>query len=500
MKNITKNMSLSVMSRIITMITGIVIQNQILVFFGSSLNGLTSSITQITSYLALIEAGIGMASIQALYSPLAKNDWDEVNGILSATGREYKKITLGFMSLLFGVSVSYPLLINGQVEYAIASWLTFLIGASNIISYIVGGKYKALLTADQKIYILYILDIIVAILSCIVRILLLKLGMGILIVQFAYLMCVLIKNLGYYLYVKKKYGSKLKDSKPLMNKIGQRWSVLIHNIAGMVVNQTDVTLLTIFATLKDVSIYSVYYLVFGQLISFIQMTFLTAPLATFGKQYNEDRDKFVNFYKIYEFGFTIFMSIICSVTLCLILPFISIYTKDVHDANYIDTFIPILFTLILFLNQIRIPAIICINVAGHFKETQLGAIIEAIINLTVSVALLCFTNLGIYGLLIGTVCSFCYRTVDVILYAYRKILKTGIINYLKTLFINLVVLLIIVLLFFWMYPLNCKSYLQWIVKACEVTLFTTICFVCINFIFNRKLIKIFFNTLKKWLK
>lgn len=61
-----------------------------------------------------------------------------------------------------------------------------------------------------------------------------------------------------------------------------------------------------------------------------------------------------------------------------------------------------------------------INAAGHFKETQWRAILEAVINITVSILLI--KPLGMYGLLIGTICSFAYRTTDIIYYAHKHIL------------------------------------------------------------------------------
>ncbi len=49
------------------------------------------------------------------------------------------------------------------------------------------------------------------------------------------------------------------------------------------------------------------------------------------------------------------------------------------------------------------------------------AIIEAVINIVVSVAAVQF--IGIYGVLLGTITALLYRTNDFILYANRKILK-----------------------------------------------------------------------------
>ena len=486
MKAITKNMSLSVLSRIVTMLTGIVIQNQILIAFGSDLNGLTSSITQIMSYLVLIEAGIGMASIQALYTPLANNDWAEVSGVITATGREYKKISATFSILLIITSLAFPLLVVEQVEYALAAVLTFLTGGSYVLSYIIGGKYKALLSADQKIYVLYSLDIAVALLSCITRLLALHMGGNIVAIQAINLVCVFLKNAGYYVYVKKVYKKIDYTAPPLMNSISKRWSVLVHNIAGIIVNQTDGMLLTIFRSLKDVSVYSVYYMIFGQLSTLIQSTFMQAPMATFGRIYNS-KGRVINFYKKYEFIFSIMLFVVSTCALCLSLPFIKMYTASVRDVEYIDGILPVLFMLTLVMNQIRVPSIIMINVAGHFKETQKGAIIESILNLSISLILLLFTPLGMYGLLIGTVCSYCYRTVDIIMYNYKHILKISISSFLVFLLINVGTMTALTGAFYVVYPITAEGYIQWFGKAVGFLLITIVIFVSVNILTNRKL-------------
>ena len=56
-KSLSINMVTSVLSRIVVLITGLIVQHFILQAYGSTLNGLTSSITQVMSYLVLFEAG-----------------------------------------------------------------------------------------------------------------------------------------------------------------------------------------------------------------------------------------------------------------------------------------------------------------------------------------------------------------------------------------------------------------------------------------------------------
>ena len=496
MKPMTKNMAFSIFARVTTLVTGLIVQRYILLAFGSSLNGLTSAITQVMSYLVLLEAGLGTASIQALYNPLQANDWDEVSSVISATRKSYQKITLLFGALLIVAAVLIPLMVAGEVDFVIAGLLTLLTGGSYIASYIFGGKYKALLTADNRIYVLYILDSISMILSCIFRIIALKNGAGIILIQGINLICVFLKNISYVIYVKRKYKQIDYSHKANFALIHKRWNVLVHQIAGIVVNHTDILILTTFSSLKLVSLYSVYNMVFSQLSTLIQGTFVQAPQGTFGREYNRGMEHFRKAYKIYEGFFTVVIFSISTISIIMILPFIRIYTKGVSDVNYISKVLPVLFTMILLMNQIRTPAVIAINVSGAFEETQTGAINEAVINLCVSLILYTFTPLGIYGLLIGTVISYLYRTADVLMYVYNRILHESILPYLKVVAIDMFILFCVYIAFVLACPIHVSSMIEWILTAMIVSITIGAIYVGINAI----LVKVFRNAVLTYLQ
>ena len=485
MKSISKNMIVTVLSRIVTLITGLIVQQRILVVYGSSLNGLTSSISQVMSYLVILEAGLGTASIQAMYGPLARKEWGKISGIITATGREYKKISISFFSLLVLASCLIPLAVQGQVEFAVAGLLTLITGGSYVISYILGGKYKALLIADRKMYILHMWDMFSVIMSCILRVGALALGQGIIIVQAINLGCVFIKNAGYIYYVKRKYNEINYQEKPDMFAIRKRWNVLVHSLAGLVVNHTDIMILTLFADLRIVSVYGVYNLVFSQLSSTIQSTFMSATQANFGHIYNKDKKSFEIAYGIYETGLTVLIFLVTTIALIMILPFVSIYTKEVTDITYIDSYLPILFALILLMNQIRIPSIMTINVTGAYKETQVGAIIEAAINLSVSLVLFFCTSLGLYGLLIGTVCSYVYRTTDVILFNYKYLLERKIVKYLRTVAVNVMLMVMLYIVFDIIWPVNTVNFLVWFLKASVISIICICTYLLGNLMLNK---------------
>ena len=108
-----------------------------------------------------------------------------------------------------------------------------------------------------------------------------------------------------------------------------------------------VIILTLFGTLKVVSVYGIYNMVFGQLSSIVKTTFMQAPQSSFGRLFHSDRYKFEDAFELYEFILSFILFVICSIALVMILPFVSLYTNGVDDVSYVDIKLPVLFTLIL---------------------------------------------------------------------------------------------------------------------------------------------------------
>ena len=94
------NVLTSVIGQVITIAMGIVIPRLVLVNLGSENNGLLSSITQALGYASLLEAGVGLASLQALYKPVAERDRPSVNAILSATNLYYQRTGLAYLLIV----------------------------------------------------------------------------------------------------------------------------------------------------------------------------------------------------------------------------------------------------------------------------------------------------------------------------------------------------------------------------------------------------------------
>lgn len=414
------NLLSAIVSEIIIVALGLMVPRLVLVNYGSEINGLLNSVTQITTYLTLLEAGVGTATLQALYGPVARGNKDDICGIMSATSRFYKRTGTIYGVILIAVALLYPYFVKTDLSYKLIFAVIILNGSASVFSYFLTAKYGLLLQAEGKTYISTNLTTVSQILISLSKVILILLGFNVIMVQVAYFTVSLIRIAYLLIYIRRHYKWLNLRVKPNYGAISQSKSVLVHQIAGMVFEQTDITVLSVLVGLKSVSVYSMYSMVYGMILTLVR----TVPSSfTFilGQAFNTDRKNYLKLLDIYEVYYMAITFALMTITCVLCLPFLELYTAGVEDINYINRALPYLFTLIYLLNNARSSSNMTINCAQHFRKTQYRALLEAIINLSVSI--ICCFKFGIYGVLFGTIAALFYRTNDVILYSNRKILK-----------------------------------------------------------------------------
>lgn len=245
----------------------------------------------------------------------------------------------------------------------------------------------------------------------------------------------------------------------------------MHQISGLIFNNTDTIILSTVCGLKAVSVYSLY----AMLISMIVMVLSTVTssfLFSLGQMYHSDRKHYGKLFECYELYYMALVFSLYAITYIFLLPFIRLYTQGVTDVNYLDPNLPILFVFLHLLSSGRGACNQAINVAGHFKLTQSRAIIESAINLIVSI--IAVPSFGIYGVLFGTIAALLYRTNDIILYANRKILNRKVwITYRRWL-LNLALFILVTVTGKWLLSfVSLDSYFSiigWAVAACIVVI------------------------------
>ena len=421
-KAIIRNVAVNISVQVVNAIAGFILPPLIVAAYGSTQNGMVASITQFIAYLSVVEAGIGAAGMAALAKPLYDNGKDKINSILSATRDFYSKAGLIFTFMILILAFVYPNIVKG-VDKLTAGLMVLVLSATVISDFFIIGKYRVLLIADKKYYVLGVVKIIGVILNTAISVILIKTDNSLLLVKFVSVSVYVSVYTALLIYVKKRYdfiNPKVKFDK---NTLEQKWDVMYHRIAGMVLLNSPLILLTIFCPLFEVSVYSVYAMIFFAVELLID-TLSDGMQGFFGRFLAENNpEKLKKFFGKYETIYFSAVGIGYTCALLLTIPFMKIYAKNMTDADYIQPTLAALFVLAGIINKLRQPASMMYISAGHFKQTKWRAVAEAIISVCASIFFI--KKFGFVGVLFGTICSLAYRAPDIIIYSSRHIVHNN---------------------------------------------------------------------------
>jgi len=406
--------------QVVYFICGLILPRYLLLHFGSDYNGVVSSANQFLSFITILQVGIAGSTRFALYKVLANDDIKGISGIVRATEKYMHKVGAVLLAYIAVLAFIYPYISSTSIPACEAGLLVVIVGASSFSQYFFGVTYQILLTADQKMYIYHAIATVATVLNTFIAVVLMKTGQNIFIVKLGSAVIYVLVPIVLSLYVKKKY--KIDRSVPA-DKTGLkgRWDVMWHSLANIVHNNTDLVVLTVLTDIKMVSVYTVYHLVINGIYKILSI-FTGSLEAAFGNMFakKETKTAYRNL-ELYEFFMCAFVSVVFSAALVLIVPFVSLYTKEVTDVNYIQPLFAAVAVVAQMVMCIRQPYLTVVQAAGHYKQTRNGALAEAGINITLSVILT--WKIGIVGVAIGTLAANFVRTSQYMFYLSKNILN-----------------------------------------------------------------------------
>lgn len=490
-----KNVGASVLPQIINIISSFILPVLIIDIYGSQMNGLISTIKGLIAYISLVGAGIATATTQALYKPVAMGDNLVVQGMLKATSDMFNRCGLIFLIVVVVVSLIYPFTIVGDISYTTTVLLLIVMSISGVSEFFIVGRCRSLLYADQKVYVCTTIQAISLTVSLVLAVIMLYLNANIVFVQFAVSLVYIVRAFLLSYYVKKNYPQYIftKETTPIKSAVKKRNDAMIHQLSGLLVFSSQSIILSIMVGLEAASIYAVYNIVFSGLFAicsnmntavtpFLGRSFAVSELLKVRKEFN-----------VVELVYYLLVTLVFSITAVVILPFISIYTREA-DINYMYPTFGLLFTVLQVFNVFRLPHSAMINVAGHFKETRFRAIIESIICIVCSVF---FTFLyGMYGVLIGTALAIAWRCIDMIFYVHKHVLKDV---WIFSLFRLIRSLLIIAILFIIVpQPVTpLEGYINWMGYVGVVTICSIVLIAVDLLLFDRDTFRSLFRYIRK---
>lgn len=115
-------------------------------------------------------------------------------------------------------------------------------------------------------------------------------------------------------------------------------------------------------------------------------------------------------YGDFEYIYYFMVSVIYSITLVTILPFIEVYTKGVNDIQYTSFTFAILFVSNGILYNLKTPQGMLVIAAGLYRETRIQSTIQAAI--LVVGGIIFGARKGLTGIMFASCLSNLYRCID----------------------------------------------------------------------------------------
>lgn len=484
-----KSILTAISSLLLTLINGvfsIVVIQLVIKEYGSDFNGLNSTVNQFINMLLVIEGGFTLATTVALFSPFSKNDVSKINGILSASRKVFNKIGRYFLLIGIVFSALGVLFLKTDVDSLIIFLSFFLTVVSTSFNLSYATKYKIILQADQKEYISNFVQAGMLLLSQSITIILISMHFHMLWIRIIMVLGTVATSLIIAYTCKKKYSYVNYHNEPLDSEVKGTKDLMMQKITGVIYGTIPVLFMSMTLGTIYVSVYIVYNNIFS-LVKNLVYAVVNAPRMGLGRLIAEQSKKYV-FRVFQEYEFIIFnvLLYVLSLTIVLIQPFISLYTRGVKDINYSNWTIAVLLTLITFFEIIHIPSGNIINMAGKFKVGKIIQSIAAVV-LVISMVLLNFI-LGFTGILLGVLLTAILLAILEIYYVYAVYFEESIYVYLKNVSLLTIISIAIITVELTI-PVTISSYFQLILFACCLGVVNLILFFLFNWIFNDKLTK-----------
>lgn len=433
-KKSLKNGGVALSYYIFNMVLGFISRKVFIDHLGTEILGLNTTAQDILGFLNLAELGVGSAIAFTLYKPLAINDREAINEIVSVQGWLYRKIAsfVGVGAII--VMLFFPFIFSKMelpIWYAYASFIVLLYSA--LLSYFVNYR-QILLSANQldyKITYSYKFVLLLKTLFQIIAIYYFSNGyIWWLVIQviFATLASVnlnrtirkeypyLKNDINNGKYLRKKYSIIIEKVKQLF----------VHKIAGFTLTQSSSLIIYGYTTLSMVAIYGNYMLIINSINMMFQSIFngVTAGIGSLVAEGNKRKILSV-FEELFSSRFFC-VSILCYCLLNLSNPFITIWIGSDYLLPKSTLYV---IVGIMYINLTRTTIDAYISAYGLFSDVW-APVLEAIINISLSILLGYY--FGITGIVSGVLISlilvvFLWKPY----FVFRRAFKMSIIVYIK---------------------------------------------------------------------
>lgn len=417
-KKIALNVLSSIVLHIVNTLASLIVRKIFIQYIGADVLGINSVYSNILSFLALSELGLGTTVAVCLYKPLAEQDYTSVNAYMGFLKKVYSIIgvvILG-MGLMLMPFVPYIITTNKENMYIYISFFLYL--CSVAFSYFFSYK-RILLYADQKAYIYQVISIVSK--------LVLNIGFAATIIAFrnyyiyllVSLLCTLGENFAVTIVADRQY--KLINYRGRALSKEERWKIvsklkgiLCLSLGRWMVTSTDNIIISAFIGTVHVTFYTNYHLIINMMDA-IFSNFASNVSASMGNLIYTSRDRFKSaFHKIIIIQHFLF-SISTAGFIVLATEFVGGYFGK---ESVLDDGIVICMGIVYYLNGFSNGLESVRKAFGLFEQDKFFNLFSPVLNIVISIygAL----HWGIIGVLLGTIVCWTINKVAVLPWVLKR--------------------------------------------------------------------------------
>ena len=405
-EHVKTNMIFNFAYYIARLLTQFVLRTLLIYFLGAEYIGLNGLFSNIFQFLNLAELGIGSAIVFSMYKPIAEGDAEKLKSLQSLYKKFYFWIAVVVL-IIGGVLTPFlNLFINGGVSVDINIYLLFVLFLLNAVIGYFSAHKRSLLYAHQRNDIENKVRLVCVFFATVLQALVIILWRNYYLfyavnIVFTLVDCILIHIAANKLYPEINGRAEPLDGESKKEITKNVVALSMQKLGSAVVFSTDNILVSAFFGVIVLGAYSNYALIITSLVTLINVINVSMKgsvgdlIASRDSEYVYQKFKQTNFIISYICSFCL----ICM--LCFFQPFIRFWTGG--GIYMLNNSTMILLCVSFYFTQTRIPVKIYKETAGLFWKFKWKSIIEAIVNLGLSIALIFL--IGIDGVVLGTIIS-----------------------------------------------------------------------------------------------
>ncbi len=482
--NVIRNMGVGTIFQIISLILGFVSRTIFIKILGSEYLGLNSLFTNILTILSFAELGIGNAIVFSMYKPLAEKDTSKLKKLIRFYKRTYTTIGLIVLSLGLLIIPFIPSIINdipNIKESIYLIYVLFLIDTS--ISYFFSYK-TAIISADQRNYIVIMYTYIFKIIQIIVQLIILYFTHEYLLYLILQLLTTLTTNI-YLAHKSNKMYPFLKDLGKESIKTSERKKIFtnvkalfIYKFSSVILNGTDSILISKYLGLVVLGLYSNYYLLINAITQIVGQVLnaFTSSVGNLIAHDNKEKSKEV-FLELFYFVMIIYNTL----CICLYLLFNDFVNLWLGKDYLLSSFVVLSIVLSFFVNGAQFAGFTFRNASGNFNHFKFAPVVAAVLNVIVSIVLAKY--MGLAGIFFGTVIARLVTSTWIDPYiTYKYVFKESGLEYLfKYLKYVILILISFIPCYFLANIIKSTNFIIFILKGIILMIVSFIMFILLTF-------------------